>query len=626
MSASAPLGRPSRNTGRVEADCTSATSTGEVVSVVISHAAATSFIHMQVLAATQVSHSMRNTGTDRGAKGESEWAVCAAWAASALWSRLCWAASSVPWASAALNQAASLSPFAPLSVPVFRMLWLTWVAANTCMWMNDVAAAWLMTTLTTSPILVALVQSASTLPVFLLGLPSGALADILDRRRYFIATQFWVAAVALVLCVAILAGGMTAPLLLALTFANGIGLAMRWPVFAAIVPELVSRPQLPAALALNGVAMNASRIIGPLVAGAIIASAGSAWVFVLNAVLSVISGLVIMRWKRTHVPSPLGREKLPSAMRVGLQFVRQSPRLRAVLWRIAVFFLHATALMALLPLVAKGLDGGGAGTFTLLLASMGAGAIVAAMFVPRLRQAMARDVLVLRGTLLQAAAMAVMAIAPNIYVAVPAMVLAGMAWITTANSLSVSAQLALPNWVRARGMSIFQMSIMGATALGAAVWGQVATVTSVHLSLALAALTGVMAMALVQRLVTDRHMEEDLSPSQAFKAPVTTTPPQAGRVVVTIEYTIDPARAAEFRTLMQESRRSRLRQGALSCDLLHDLADPARYVEQIVDESWTEHLRRFDRVTASDVALRERKLAFHRGESPPAVVRYLVER
>src|SRR3989344_1943740 len=386
--------------------------------------------------------------------------------------------------SAALNQAASLSPFAPLSVPVFRMLWLTWVAANTCMWMNDVAAAWLMTTLTTSPVLVALVQTASTLPVFLLGLPSGALADILDRRRYFIAT---------------------------------------------------------------------------LLAGAIIASAGSAWVFVLNAVLSIVSGLVIMRWKRVHTPSPLGRERLTSAMRVGLQFVRQSPRMRAVLWRISIFFLHATALLALLPLLAKGLEGGGAGTCTLLLASMGAGAITAAMFLPRLRQAMARDVLVIRGTALQAAATGVMAVAPNVYVAVPAMFVAGMAWITTANSLSVSAQLALPNWVRARGMAIYQMAIIGSTALGAAVWGQVATLTDVHVSLGIAAATGVVAMLLVQRLVADRSMEEDLSPSRAFKAPVADTPPGSGHLVVTIEYFIDPARAAEFRAVMQESRRSRLR-------------------------------------------------------------------
>ena len=525
----------------------------------------------------------------------------------------------------AAAERASLSPLAPLTQPVFRMLWLTWLAANTCMWMNDVAAAWLMTSLTTSPMLVALVQSASTLPVFLLGLPSGALADILDRRRYFIVTQFWVAAVALVLCVAVLSGGMTAPLLLGLTFANGIGLAMRWPVFSAIVPELVSRAQLPAALALNGVAMNASRIIGPLLAGALIASVGTAWVFVLNAVLSVLSGLVIMRWRRTHVPSPLGRERLPSAMRVGLQFVRQSPRMRAVLWRIAVFFLHATALLALLPLVAKGLDGGDAGTFTLLLASMGAGAIAAAMFLPRMRKAMPRDVLVQRGALLQSACTAVMAIAPNVYIAVPAMVLGGMAWLATANSLAISAQLALPNWVRARGMSIFQMAIMGATALGAAVWGQVATLTSVNVSMACAALTGAAAMALVQRLVPDRHIEEDLSPSSAFKAPVAHTRPNAGRVVVTIEYLIDPARADDFRGLMQESRRSRLRQGALAWQLQQDLNHPERYLEHVTDESWTEHLRRFDRVTTSDVELRERKLAFHIGDTPPLVSRYLVD-
>ncbi len=521
---------------------------------------------------------------------------------------------------------AAQSPFAPLSVPVFRMLWATWIVANTCMWMNDVATAWLMTTLTTSPVLVALVQTASTAPVFLLGLPSGALADILDRRKYFMVTQFWVAGVAAVLCVAVMSGGMTAHLLLALTFANGIGLAMRWPVFAAIVPELVSRQQLPAALALNGVAMNASRIIGPLLAGAIIASLGSHWVFVLNAVLSLVAGFTIMRWRRVHPDNPLGRERLTSAMRVGVQFVRESPAMRAVLWRISIFFFHATALLALLPLVARELEAGGAGTFTLLLASMGVGAIDSAMFLPRLRQMMTLEQLVSWGTLGQAVATAIIAIAPNVYVAVPAMVLAGSAWITTANSLTVAAQLVLPTWVRARGMSIYQMCIMGATAAGAALWGQVASVFSVHISLAIAAVSGVVIMLVIQRMVRSRQADEDLTPSRSLTRPEPSTPPQAGlHLVVTIEYFIDPARAQEFRAVMKESRRTRLQQGALRWELEHDIADPRRYVERILDESWVEHLRRFDRATNADMALRDRRLAFHVGSQPPVVTRYVVE-
>lgn len=521
-----------------------------------------------------------------------------------------------------------LAALEPLKLPVFRMLWSTWLVANICMWMNDVAAAWMMTTLTSSPVWVALVQSASTLPVFLLGLPSGALADILDRRRWLVATQFWLAGTAIVLCAAIALGWMNAPLLLALTFANGIGLALRWPVFSAIVPELVTRPLLPAALGLNGIAMNASRIIGPLTAGVLIASAGSVWVFALNAVLSVASGFVVLRWRREHTPNPLGRERLVSAMRVGVQFVRQSARMRAVLTRIAIFFLHSTALLALLPLLARGLHGGDAGTFTLLLASMGAGAIVAVLFLPRLRQALGRDQLVLRGTALQSAATAVMAVAPNTWVAVPAMFFGGAAWITVANSLSVSAQLALPDWVRARGMATYQMAIMGASAFGAALWGNVAEASSLRTSLLVAAVSGTAVMLLALRFVTDHADEDDMSPAQAGWAagPPPEPPEESGRVVVTVEYIIDPARAAAFHLVMQQTRRVRLSQGAVGWELLHDVGQPERYVEEIVDESWTEHLRRFSRATATDMALRERRLAFHLGESPPVVTRYVVRR
>nr|WP_297353196.1 MFS transporter [uncultured Caldimonas sp.] len=534
---------------------------------------------------------------------------------------------STPNESTAASHDASATALGPLRSPVFRMLWGAWLTANICMWMNDVAAAWLMTSLTTSPIMVALVQSASTLPVFLLGLPSGALADILDRRRYFIVTQFWVAAVALVVCLTLLAGVMTAPVLLVLTFANGIGLAMRWPVFAAIVPELVPRPQLPAALALNGVAMNASRIVGPLVAGAVIASAGSAYVFVLNAVLSVLAGFAIMRWKREQKPSALPGERFVGAMRVGLQHVRQSTRMHAVLWRISLFFLQATGLMALMPLVAKGMPGGDAGTFTLLLAGLGAGAITAALSLQKLRRYMNRDDLVHKGSIVVALATVVVAFAPNVWVAMPAMVIAGMAWISVANSLTVSAQLALPNWVRARGMSIYQMALMGSSAAGAAVWGQVASLTDVRTGLIASAVFGGVVLWWARRYKVEAQVEEDLTPTQVIKPPEVSEPidPEAGPVLITIEYRIDPAHADEFRAVMEETRRARLRQGALSWELFRDTADPTRYIEYLVDESWVEHLRRFDRFTAADDALRARRLRFHVGDGPPIVTRSVAE-
>lgn len=520
------------------------------------------------------------------------------------------------------------SSLAPLKGPVFRMLWLAWLAANVTMWMNDVAAAWLMTTLTDSAVMVALVQAASTLPVFVLGLPSGALADIVDRRRYFAVTQLWVACVAMVLCLASLAGALTAPLLLALTFANGIGLAMRWPVFAAIVPEVVPRHELPAALALNGVAMNMSRVIGPVVAGALLASAGAAVVFALNAVLAVVAFVLILRWKSQRKVSALPGERFLGAMRVGLQHVAQSPRMRSVLIRIFLFFLQSTSLTALLPLVARNLHGGGAGTFTLLLASMGGGAVAAALYLPSLRQNVSRDQFVRWGTGVHALAAVTVVFAPSLWLAVPAMAIAGMAWIATANSLTLAAQMALPNWVRARGMSIYQMALMGGSAAGAALWGQVASWSSVPASIATAAVAGPLVLLLTRRLSVDGGADEDLSPARpgsAAPAPLVEPLPDEGPVMVTVEYLIDPTRADDFMAVMEQTRQARLRQGALSWGLFRDPTTPGRYIEYFLDETWVEHLRRLERFTAADVGLREKRLAFHLGAEPPKVQRFIGE-
>ncbi|MEP7056203.1 MAG: MFS transporter [Caldimonas sp.] len=530
-------------------------------------------------------------------------------------------------AAAAPTAAPHVGPWTPLAQPVFRMLWVVWATANACMWMNDVAAAWLMTSLSTSPVMVALVQSASTLPVLLLGLPSGALADILDRRRYFMVTQIWVAAVALLICAVVSLGAMTAPLLLALTFANGIGLAMRWPVFAAIVPELVPRPQLSSALALNGIAMNAARIVGPVVAGAIIASAGSAYVFALNALLSVGAAFVIRLWRREQKVSALPGERFVGAMRVGAQYVWQSRPMHSIMLRVALFFLQSAALIGLLPLVAKSLHGGDARTYTLLLASMGAGAIATVPFLPRMRRGLASDTLVTYGTVLQAAAMLVVSVAPDALVAAPAMLVAGVSWISVANSLTVSAQMSLPDWVRARGMSIFQMALMGSSALGAALWGQVATWTDVHTSLVAASVCAVAGALLARRFVVASGADEDLTPKE-YPRPAGTEIDldlREGPVLVTVEYLIDPGRTEDFLHVMQESRRNRLRHGMLSWGLFRDAADPRHYVEHFVDESWVEHLRHFERMTAFDIALRDLRFSFHVGAAPPRVSRYIAQ-
>ncbi|HEY4999610.1 MAG TPA: MFS transporter, partial [Usitatibacter sp.] len=322
-------------------------------------------------------------------------------------------------------------------------------------------------------------------------------------------------------------------------------------------------------------------------------------------------------------PSVLPGERFIGAMRLGFQFARESRRLRDALVRTAVFFLHSTAIFALLPLVAKRLGGGGAQTYTLLLSSLGLGAIAVSTLLPRLRSRWTRDQIVLGGSIVTALGIAGLAFAPSVWFAVPAMVACGAAWITVANSVTIAAQLALPDWVRARGMSIYQMAIMGGAALGALIWGRIAEYSSVPASLATCAASMLVTLALTRGRILEGS--EDHTPTRPWEQPVPSLPIEMddGPVMVTVEYHTDPSRRAEFDEVMAQTRGARLRAGAVSWGLFEDVEQPGRFVEYFACDTWADYLRRFDRFTAGDKDLQDRRHAHHIADEPPRISRYV---
>jgi len=301
--------------------------------------------------------------------------------------------------------------------------------------------------------------------------------------------------------------------------------------------------------------------------------------------------------------------------------------MRDAITRTSVFFLHATAVFALLPLVAKAFAGpeGGAGTYTVLLSCLGVGAISVATQLQWLRVRWTRDQLVLVGSLLMAICIGVLSVAPYEWLAGIAMVVAGASWIMVGNSVTIAAQLALPDWVRARGMAIYQMSIMGGTAIGAFIWGKVASMTSVPVSLGICSGTLLVGLGLTRNRTLEGS--EDLTPTHPFQEPIPADAiaPDDGPVMVTLEYLIDPARRGEFESIMAESRSARLRQGAVSWGLFEDVEHPGRYLEYFACASWADYLRRFDRFTAQDQRLQEMRYAFHLGTEPPRISRYIAK-
>lgn len=379
---------------------------------------------------------------------------------------------------------------APFAHPAFRIIWSVSLAGTLCTWMNDVAAGWLMTSMTTSPVMVALVQSASTLPTFVLGLPIGAVADMTDRRRFLMFTQVWIILVAMVSLVVLWSGNMNPYALLVLTFASGIAFAMRNPGIAGTLPETVPRTEWPQALALNSVALNCSRVVGPALAGALIAFAGTLTVYAVNALVALVTLGALVRWKRVAPTPPARPASLMAGIVEGVQATSRSPAMRAVLLRTTLYFAHATILMALLPLLARRLDPDSPTAFSLLFGSFGAGAVfVCLVILPRLRTTMSPEKRVFNGSLTLAAALLVMAVSPWLWLSVVAMFLGGVAWTGTGNTLTTQAQLSLTNQLRSRGMSIYIGCMMGAAAAGAFLWGSLAGFVGISGALMVAAVT-----------------------------------------------------------------------------------------------------------------------------------------
>lgn len=518
----------------------------------------------------------------------------------------------------------SPSAWAPLRQPLFRALWLATVISNIGTWIHEVGAGWLMVTLDPHPLMVSLVQAATALPVFLLALPGGALADIIDRRHYLIATQLWMLAVALLLAVVTALGWINGWTLLLFTFALACGAALNTPAWAATVPELVPPEQLQPAIALNSLGINLARAIGPAVAGVVVAASGPQAAFFLNAVSFVVVIIVLKRWRRETRPGTLPAERFFGAMRAGVRYVREATTLQSVMVRAAGFFVFATATWALLPLIALG-AGGGAHTYGLLLAGIGAGAVSAAMVMPRLRRRLTRDALVRGATALYAAATLGVAAAGTVALLVLAMLAAGAAWLAVLSTLHVSAQTAVPQWVRARALSLYLMVYAAGMTGGAVLWGAAASHWGVTQALMLSSAGGLLAMFATRRksLGGDDGLSRVAPAALMRDLPHADIAPERGPVEVHVEYRIAPENAAGFVRAALAVQRIRRRDGALSWGLFEDAAVPGRYIETFVVESWAEHLRQHHRATAGDAALVTALRAHHVGDGPPRVTHWI---
>jgi MFS family permease len=513
---------------------------------------------------------------------------------------------------AASRKAASF--VAPFHHTAFTVIWTATLVSNVGGWMYSAASGWLMTGLNPDPLIVALVQAASTLPICLFAIPARVLADIFDKRKFLIVVETLTTAVCAVYAVMVGFGLATPGNLLLFTFLIGAAGAMTVPAWQAVVPLLVPRDDLPAGIAANSVGVNISRALGPALGGAMISAFGIVAPFWANAISNLGSVGALLWWRVARRRSSLlPAERFGQAIWSGLRYARHNRHLRGTLMRAVGFFLFASAYWALLPLVAREQIAGGPGVYGVLLGFIGVGAVGGAFFLPWLKSKLGPDRLMALGALGQALSMVLYGIARDPAIAVVASLIAGASWIAALATLSVSAQMALPDWVRARGLALYTTVFFGCLTLGSAVWGEVAEWVGLSAAHFLAAAGAVVAIPVTWRWKLQTGAGLDLTPSMHWPAPVTTRAIERDRgpVLVTVEYRIRPKDRAAFLQAIAKLEHGRRRDGAYAWGVFEDAAEEGRILETFLVESWMEHLRQHERVTNADRVVQEAVERFH---------------
>ncbi len=518
--------------------------------------------------------------------------------------------------SGSSNRAALFA--APFHHTAFTVIWTATLVSNIGGWMYSAAAGWLMTSLNSDPLIVALVQAASTLPICLFAIPAGALADIFEKRKYLIVVESLTTFVAAIYAAIVGLGWATAGNLLVFTFLIGAAGALTVPAWQAVVPQLVPREDLPAAIAANSAGVNVSRALGPAIGGAIIAASGIVAPFWINAIsnLGIVGSL--LWWRPAASSSVLPAERFGEAISAGLRYARHNPHLRATLARAAGFFLFASAYWALLPLVAREQIAGGPGFYGVLLGVIGASAVGGAFLLPWLKGKLDPDRLMAVGALGQAIAMLLYGLAREPVTALVASMIAGASWIAVLATLSVSAQVALPDWVRGRGLALYTTVFFGCLTLGSAAWGEVAAIAGLPAAHFIAAAGALFGIAATWRWKLQTGANLDLAPSMHWPAPIVAQDidEDRGPVLVTVEYRIRPQDRKAFLMALEPLGHERHRDGAYRWGVFEDAAEEGRILETFLVASWLEHLRQHERVTNADRLVQDAVQRFQLSGTP----------